>query len=126
MSNYIALLRKEEDSDFGVDFPDFPGCVTAGTTLDEAKDNAVEALFLHIQGMMEDGDPVPAPSSLDAVMDDPENRDGVVMIVQGPRKKSVRVNVTLPADLLERIDAAASNRSAFLARAAVHELKEIA
>jgi len=36
MANYIALLQKEEDSDFGVSFPDFPGCVTAGRTLDEA------------------------------------------------------------------------------------------
>jgi predicted RNase H-like HicB family nuclease len=33
MTAYIALIRKEPDSDFGVDFPDFPGCVTAGRTL---------------------------------------------------------------------------------------------
>ena len=30
MASYIALLRKDKDSDFGVDFPDFPGCITAG------------------------------------------------------------------------------------------------
>jgi hypothetical protein len=33
MTSYIALLRKDVDSDYGVEFPDFPGCVTAGTTL---------------------------------------------------------------------------------------------
>jgi predicted RNase H-like HicB family nuclease len=76
MTTYIALLRKETDSDFGVNFPDFPGCVTAGKSLDEARRMAVEALDLHIRGMVEDGDPIPEPSTLDAVMDDPDNRDG--------------------------------------------------
>lgn len=33
MTAYIALLRKKPTNDFGVDFPDFPGCVTAGKTL---------------------------------------------------------------------------------------------
>ena len=43
MATYIALLRKDPDSDYGVDFPDFPGCVTAGTDLDEASASAREA-----------------------------------------------------------------------------------
>lgn len=45
MANYIALLRKEEDSDFGVSFRDFPGCVTAGRTLDEAQRSWRRRLF---------------------------------------------------------------------------------
>jgi predicted RNase H-like HicB family nuclease len=40
-------------------FPDFPGCITAGKTLDEASRMAAEALALHIQGVIEDGDAVP-------------------------------------------------------------------
>ena len=40
--DYIALLRKDADSDFSVDFPDFPGCVTAGTSLEEARLLAAE------------------------------------------------------------------------------------
>ena len=59
MANYLALLRKDADSDFSVDFPDFPGCVTAGATLEEARVMAAEALALHIQGMIEDREPVP-------------------------------------------------------------------
>ena len=55
MSDFIALLRKDTGSDFGVEFPDFPGCITAGSNLDEAKDMAIEALTLHIEGMLEDG-----------------------------------------------------------------------
>jgi len=36
MTAYIALIHKDQDSDFGVSFPDFPGCYSAGSTLDEA------------------------------------------------------------------------------------------
>jgi predicted RNase H-like HicB family nuclease len=57
--DYIAYLHKEKDSDYGVSFPNFPGCITAGRTLEEARRMAVEALALHIQGMIEDGLAVP-------------------------------------------------------------------
>jgi predicted RNase H-like HicB family nuclease len=46
MRQYIALIHKDADSDFGMSFPDLPGCVTAGATLDEARDMAEEALAL--------------------------------------------------------------------------------
>lgn len=77
MAQFIALLRKDSDSDFGVDFPDFPGCVTAGSTLDEARRMAEQALRFHLKGMLEDGDPIPRPSRLDDVMARPANRDTV-------------------------------------------------
>jgi predicted RNase H-like HicB family nuclease len=63
--DYIAYLHKDRDSDFGVSFPDFLGCVTAGKTLEEARRMASEALALHIAGLIEDGDDVPAPSGFD-------------------------------------------------------------
>ena len=40
MANYIAIVHKDLKSDFGVSFPDFPGCITAGSNIDEAKDMA--------------------------------------------------------------------------------------
>jgi hypothetical protein len=43
MTAYVALLRKQPDSDYGVDFPDFPGCITAGKTLDDARGMSLEA-----------------------------------------------------------------------------------
>ncbi|WP_158929394.1 type II toxin-antitoxin system HicB family antitoxin [Acidisphaera sp. S103] len=43
MSAYIAPLRKDVTSEFGVAFPDFPGCVTAGWSLEEARRMATEA-----------------------------------------------------------------------------------
>jgi predicted RNase H-like HicB family nuclease len=51
--DYIAIIHKDRDSDFRVSFPDFPGCITAGRTLDEAKGTAREALSGHIQVMRE-------------------------------------------------------------------------
>jgi predicted RNase H-like HicB family nuclease len=128
MTTYIALLRKEPDSDFGVNFPDFPGCVTAGRSLEEARCMAVEALDLHIRGMVEDGDLIPEPSTLDAVIDDPDNRDGVAVLVEVATKpaRSVRVNVMLPEDLLQEIDRVTHNRSRWLADAAKSKLHEAA
>lgn len=61
MSEYLAVVYKEPDSDYGVSFPDFPGCITAGSTMDEAKIMAKEALLLHLNGMREDGLLIPGP-----------------------------------------------------------------
>jgi predicted RNase H-like HicB family nuclease len=64
MTQYMLRCWRQDgvdaDSDFGVDFPDFPGCVTAGTTLDEPLRMAQEALEFHIGGMVEDGEELPA------------------------------------------------------------------
>jgi len=124
MPNYIALIHKEPDSDYGVSFPDFPGCVTAGETLDEARREAAEALALHIDGMIEDGTTIPEPSPLEDVMVERESRDAVAFLVpvQARQARAVRVNITLPEDVLADVDRAAGHqglsRSAFLARAA--------
>lgn len=123
MVQYIALIHKEAASDYGVSFPDLPGCVTAGSTLDEARAMAEEALALHLEGMAQDGEPIPEPSSLEAVMTDPVNRDGVAILVMAETKaKIVRVNITLPDDTLREIDQYAEahgfTRSGFLAQAA--------
>jgi predicted RNase H-like HicB family nuclease len=77
MADYVAVLSKDETSDYGVDFPDFPGCVTAGETPEEAKRMASEALLLHLEGMAEEGEPIPAPRSLDSIRDDPALRDAL-------------------------------------------------
>jgi predicted RNase H-like HicB family nuclease len=126
MASYIGLIRKDAGSDFGVDFPDFPGCVTAGVTIEEARQLAEEALQMHVEGMTEDGEALPAPSSLDAIMADPANADAVAILVTlaEAADRAVRINIALPERLLRRIDARARNRSAFLARAAEKALSE--
>ncbi len=129
MTDYIALIRKEAGSDFGVSFPDLPGCATAGKDLDEALAFAREALALHLKGLASDGDAIPAPSTLEAVMAKRKHRDAVAALVSAPAVKSraVRVNVTLPEDLLVAIDnssAGAGGRSGFLAEAARKRLAD--
>lgn len=79
--DYIAYLHKDSDSDFGVSFPDFPGVITAGRTLDEAYRMAAEALEMHIAGMLEDGETIPAPSMLDALESDPARSGAVIVLV---------------------------------------------
>ena len=128
MRSYIALIHKDADSDYGVSFPDLPGCITAGTTMDDARAMAIEALAIHLEGMAADSEAIPEPSSLADIMTDAANRDGVAILVDAQQQaaKSVRVNITLPDDLLESIDRyAAANgltRSGFLARLAQREL----
>ena len=61
--------------------PNFPGCITAGRTLDEAKALALEALTRHIGVMREAGEPVPAPSTLDEGDKRPAVSDGVAFLV---------------------------------------------
>ena len=125
MPNYIAVVHKEPASDYGVSFPDFDGCITAGKTIDEAKDLAFEALLLHVEGQREDGEPLPAPTNLEDVVADPENADAVaflVVSVPDAREKVKRINITMPEETLRRVDAAARRRgltrSSFLTRAA--------
>lgn len=128
MRHYIGLIHKETDSDYGVSFPDFPGVIAAGSSLDHAREMAQEALAFHVEGMIEDGDPISEPSTIEAVMANPENRDGVVILVtlKAPQSKSVRINVTFPDDVLQQIDDYAQahglTRSGFLARAAKREI----
>jgi predicted RNase H-like HicB family nuclease len=125
MANYIAVVHKDPKSDFGVSFPDFPGCITAGSSIDEAKDMAHDALSLHIRGMLEDGESIQAPSKLEDIMADPDYSDAVaILVVTVPETKprSVRVNITVPEDMLRKIDAVAKkrgmSRSSFLVKAA--------
>jgi predicted RNase H-like HicB family nuclease len=129
MRQYIALIHKDPESDYGVSFPDLPGCVTAGVDLDDARRMAEEALALHLAGMAEDDEPIPEPSLLEAVMADRENRDAVAILVKAPpaTAKAVRVNMTVPEDELERIDKFAAEhgmtRSGFLLYAAKKALR---
>lgn len=122
--NYIALIHKEENSDYGVSFPDFPGCVSAGATLEQAKTMAQEALIGHINILKEMGEQIPAPSTLEEIMSCLENRSAIAFLVEVPSHHTVRINITLPEDVLSIVDQRARrlnlSRSAFLAEAALH------
>jgi predicted RNase H-like HicB family nuclease len=121
---YIAYLHKDRKSDFGVSFPDFPGCITAGKTLEEARRLAPQALALHITGMLEDGAPLPDPSTIDDLADDPAFRKAVAFLVNvDVGEKAKRFNVTARPSQMQEIDRLAERegmtRSAYMVRSAL-------
>jgi len=81
---YPAIIERSADG-FGVFFPDLPGCVSAGDTVQEAARNAAEALDMHLMGMAEDGEEAPAPSELDAIQHDPEVDEAARVLVSVER-----------------------------------------
>lgn len=115
--DYVVIIHKEKDSSYGVSFPDFPGCISYGDTLEEARANAIEALTFHMEGMIEDGEQIPAPSSLDDIADELEGATAIIINVDLPGK-TVRVNITLTEGQLATIDRAAetigTTRSGFM------------
>ncbi len=109
--DYIAYLHKDAKSDFGVSFPDFPGCITAGKTLQEARRLAPQALALHVRGMLEDGVPIPEPSSIDDVKDDPALKGAVAFLVPlHVGEKAQRFNITARRSEMQKIDRLAKRR----------------
>lgn len=69
---YVALIHKanKEGADYGVIFPDFPGCISGGKTLDQAINNARDGLLFHIEGMLGVGELIPEPSPLEKIKEE--------------------------------------------------------
>ena len=130
---FPVVLHKDPGSDYSVTVPDVPGCFTAGETMAEALDNVREALELHYEGLMADGDPLPQAQEIDVHVANPDYAGGIWVLVDFDVTpylgKAVRFNATLPEHLLARIDAYVKNhpeqksRSGFLADAAMRVLQ---
>jgi predicted RNase H-like HicB family nuclease len=60
--SYLVVIEEGETS-FGASVPDLPGCVAVAETAAEAEALIREAIEFHIEGLREDGEPVPAPHS---------------------------------------------------------------
>ncbi|MBP6733265.1 MAG: type II toxin-antitoxin system HicB family antitoxin [Chromatiaceae bacterium] len=131
MSHYVALLHREADT-YGVSIPNFPGCISAGKSLDDALRQAAEALAFHVAGMEEDGLPIPQPRSLEAIRAAGEDwivwEGAIVALVPllPPPEIYQHVNLKLPKRLLAEIDAVSRNRSGFLEQAARESLRRVA
>jgi predicted RNase H-like HicB family nuclease len=124
---FPIVIHKDPDSDYGVTVPDLPGCFSAGTTTDEALTNAVEAIECHLEGMLLDGEKLPAPRSVEHHQTEKRFAGGVWALVEVDVSKlsgkAKRVNITLPERILVQIDEFASRhgdtRSGLLANAAL-------
>lgn len=125
--NYPVVIHKDRKSDYGVTVPDLPGCISAGTTIDDALAMAGEAIELHLEGLIEEGGVVPLPSTIETLKDNLDFADGTWAIVHVDestlRVKIARVGITMPQRVLDAIDrhakASGETRSGLLARAAV-------
>lgn len=127
---YPIYVHKDPDSSYGVTFPDFPGCFSGA---DEARDiprYAQEAVEVHFFG---NSDAIPAASTPDQWIASEEYQGGFWMLVDidlsKVNTKAVRLNISLPENLVHRIDASARerhmSRSAFLAKAAEREMSSV-
>jgi predicted RNase H-like HicB family nuclease len=63
MYQYLVVIEGE-NGNYSAYVPDLPGCVAAGETQEEVRRLMREAIELHIRGMMEDGEPIPEPTTV--------------------------------------------------------------
>jgi predicted RNase H-like HicB family nuclease len=107
----VAIEPGTDTTAFGVVFPDLPGCFSAGDTLDEAMQAAEEAVAAWLDATLDAGEPVPAPSSLEAVRANPKFAGWIFAVISvNPDTlddTTERVNITLPRRVLARLDAQA-------------------
>ena len=128
---YVSFIHRDE-AGYGISFPDFPGCMSVGDTVDDAVRRGSEALAFHVEGLAEDGEAIPEPRTIDAIKADPEladwrEADLVLIPLLVDRGSSRRVNISLDRGLLEATDDEARRRrmtrSAFLATADRREIE---
>jgi predicted RNase H-like HicB family nuclease len=125
MTKFIGIIYKDEGTNYGIAFPDFPGCVSSGDSFEQVVEMGAEALQLHIDGMTEDKEPIPTPMSFEAARahEFAEGASAFTFIEAKPPSKLLRVNVNLDERILREIDAVSKNRSAFLTAAAQEKLR---
>jgi predicted RNase H-like HicB family nuclease len=131
MKFIIAIEPSYDDIHaFGVVVPDLKGCFSAGDTLDEAFENAKEAIDLWCETVIEDGGVIPPCNNLAFHQHDPAFSGWIWSVVDVPIERYLdteKINITLPKLLLNRIDDYAkihgATRSDFLAQAAQQAMR---
>ena len=68
MYRFLVIIEKGKQG-FGAYSPDLPGCVAVGDTQEEVEENMLEAIVMHLQGMIEDQEPIPIPQTTVEYMD---------------------------------------------------------
>jgi predicted RNase H-like HicB family nuclease len=127
---FAVVLHKDKGSVYGVTVPDVPGCFSAGDTVEDALDNAREAIYAHLELLAQDGEPVPDDVGIDIerLRKEKDFADGIFAVVEvnidditGPAE---RINLTIPRRALAKIDAAAKSlhdsRSGLMTKATIN------
>jgi predicted RNase H-like HicB family nuclease len=130
MNRYTGILCKDDDSSYGIHFPDLPGCAAAGETEDEVLANAAVALRLWTEGLAV----LPSASTFDALRKRPDVMQDlaeggcavIIPLINIGRKQ--RLNVMLEPDVVAATDIAAKaagvSRSAYIEQAVSGRLSE--
>lgn len=128
----IAIEPGDESHAFGVAVPDIPGCFSAGDTLDEAIANAREAIEFHLDGLGADQAEIPVASAKHQASAEYAGWIWAVLDIDITRYmgKAEKINITLPASLIRRIDDFVArhpeyrSRSGFLAQSALDRITQ--
>ena len=91
---FTDLVHEDTDSDYGVSFPDLLGCTTAGRTLENAREMAVDAPWPSSQRKVSSGMKIPKPSSVDALVAHPDACDAIALILVEALPEHTRVSVS--------------------------------
>ena len=123
---FTVVLHTDNGQHYGVTVPDLPGCFSSGESVDDALENALEAIDLHVETLLEDGGDLPARQPIAVHQTHPDHTGGIWAVVDAPVEKyfgpAEKINITVPRAILSRIDEHAKrhgmSRSGFLVEAA--------
>jgi predicted RNase H-like HicB family nuclease len=128
-----VVIHKDDGSVYGVTGPDIPGCYSWGETIDEAIKNTREAVYEHIETLLESGEEVKVTSTkIEDLAKDQQYSGGIWALVDVDFSKldakPERINVSIPRFVLKKIDTYVEKkhetRSGFLSRAALNTIAE--
>jgi predicted RNase H-like HicB family nuclease len=128
---FALAIHKEPESDYGVTVLDLPGCFSSGETIDDAMDQAKEAIECHLDAMIQDEEAIPQPNPLEYHKNNPDYSDAIFAYVDVDINKltgpAQRINITLPKWVLRQMDLYAKReslaRSTLIANAALEYIK---
>lgn len=127
----IAIEPGTRKTAYGVVVPDLPGCFSAGDTVEEAFDNAREAIAAYCETLAGDGKDLPKLRPMSEWQKDRAYKGWTWGIVEVPVERffgpAEKINITVPARLLKQIDdyakAHGETRSGFLTKAAIEAIR---
>ena len=130
MTTEYTVIYEPGERNWSGYVPDLPGCFSAGKTVDEALAMAKEAIELHFEGLIHDGQRIPRPGSIQEHQQNPDYRGGTWALVTidpaGLRVNAKRINITIPERVLDAIDRftkqRGQTRSGFLVEAATEHM----
>ena len=111
---FFVVLHTDDGVRYGATVPDLPGCFSGGETLEQALQNVEEAIDMHVETLIDDGQTIPLTQSLKQHQKNKDFKNGVWAVVQVPIEKYLgpaeKINITVPRVMLARIDEFAKKR----------------